>query len=401
MSYNATPTDGSTPAIPMSSVIVAGDKTPKPLQGGTPTTDSNGNTIAPVMAQLSPGTAVIGQVTANAGANLNTSALAVETGGNLATIAANTGHIPANGQSTMSASVPVVIASDQSAVPVSGTFWQATQPVSGSVTANAGTNLNTSALAVESGGNLASANTHLASIDTHTPALGQAVKASSVPVTLASDQGAVSTTDTNSSAMNSSLSSIATNTGNSATNTSTVAGAVSGGKMQANVSQIGGQAPTLDNTSIQAVSMRGKGAGTAGDTPLLLDTSGHVLNVAQKAAWTSVYSTTQTGVSTWAGSGDISVGSYDSLLININISAITGTSIQFKVSRKDSFGNYVTILTASAIASAAGQSISIGPGTGGSGSGSQSSHFLGSTIQITATFTSVTSVSFTIDAEAR
>lgn len=40
-------------------------------------------------------------------------------------------------------------------VPVTGTFWQATQPVSGSVTANAGTNLNTSALALESGGNLA------------------------------------------------------------------------------------------------------------------------------------------------------------------------------------------------------------------------------------------------------
>lgn len=33
--------------------------------------------------------------------------------------------------------------------PVSGTFWQATQPVSGSVTANAGTNLNTSALALD------------------------------------------------------------------------------------------------------------------------------------------------------------------------------------------------------------------------------------------------------------
>jgi hypothetical protein len=39
---------------------------------------------------------------------------------------------------------------DGSAVtqPVSGTFWQATQPISGTVTANAGTNLNTSALAL-------------------------------------------------------------------------------------------------------------------------------------------------------------------------------------------------------------------------------------------------------------
>jgi hypothetical protein len=43
----------------------------------------------------------------------------------------------------------------QGAVAVTGTFWQATQPVSGTITANAGTNLNTSALALESGGNLA------------------------------------------------------------------------------------------------------------------------------------------------------------------------------------------------------------------------------------------------------
>jgi len=42
------------------------------------------------------------------------------------------------------------------AVPVSGTFYQATQPISGTITANAGTNLNTSALALETGGNLAS-----------------------------------------------------------------------------------------------------------------------------------------------------------------------------------------------------------------------------------------------------
>lgn len=35
------------------------------------------------------------------------------------------------GQTTMANSSPVVIASDQSAVPVSGTFWPATQPVSG------------------------------------------------------------------------------------------------------------------------------------------------------------------------------------------------------------------------------------------------------------------------------
>lgn len=42
------------------------------------------------------------------------------------------------GSKTSANSVPVVIASDQGAVPVSGTFWQATQPVSGTVTANQG-----------------------------------------------------------------------------------------------------------------------------------------------------------------------------------------------------------------------------------------------------------------------
>lgn len=53
--------------------------------------------------------------------------------------------------------------------------------VSGSVTANAGTNLNTSALALESGGNLAS-------INTKTPALGQALAAASTPVVLPATQ---------------------------------------------------------------------------------------------------------------------------------------------------------------------------------------------------------------------
>ena len=99
------------------------------------------------------------------------------------------------GQAAMAASVPVVIASNQSAVPVSGTFWQATQPVSiaatvtiaGTVTANAGTNLNTSLLALESGGNLAT-------IAGRTPALGQALMAASSPVVIASNQSAIPTT---------------------------------------------------------------------------------------------------------------------------------------------------------------------------------------------------------------
>ena len=66
------------------------------------------------------------------------------------------------------------------AVPVSGTFFQATQPVSGTVTANAGTNLNTSSLNLEATQSALSAKL---------PAtLGQKAMAASLAVTLASDQ---------------------------------------------------------------------------------------------------------------------------------------------------------------------------------------------------------------------
>lgn len=41
-----------------------------------------------------------------------------------------------------------------------------------------------------------------------------------------------------------------------------------------NAAQIGGQVPTLDNTAVLAVSLRGKGNGTAGDTALLLSAAG-------------------------------------------------------------------------------------------------------------------------------
>lgn len=41
-----------------------------------------------------------------------------------------------NGQATMANSAPVVIASNQSAISVTGTFYQATQPVSGTLTVN-------------------------------------------------------------------------------------------------------------------------------------------------------------------------------------------------------------------------------------------------------------------------
>ena len=145
--------------------------------------------ITPISVRLSSGAAfsdavtVSGSVTANAGTNLNTSALALEAGGNLAGIYTNTtltkatgvrdantqrvtiatddvvpvtnaamtsidGKMAALGQKNMAGSMPVVFASDQSAL-----------------TVNAGTNLNTSALALETGGNLAAIKTAIEILD--------------------------------------------------------------------------------------------------------------------------------------------------------------------------------------------------------------------------------------------
>ena len=90
---------------------------------------------------------VNGPLTVNAGTNLNTSALALESGGKLASIDTKT---PALGQALAAASVPVVLTAAQ--------VTTLTPPTT--ITANAGTNLNTSALALESGGNLATVATN-------------------------------------------------------------------------------------------------------------------------------------------------------------------------------------------------------------------------------------------------
>jgi hypothetical protein len=50
----------------------------------------------------------------------------------------NAGTAITLGQKAMAASIPVALASDQTSIPVTGTFFQGTQPVSGTVTANQG-----------------------------------------------------------------------------------------------------------------------------------------------------------------------------------------------------------------------------------------------------------------------
>lgn len=87
------------------------------------------------------------------------------------------------GQTTMSASLPVTLASNQSALAVTGTFFQATQPIS-AASLPLPSGASTSALQT-------TGNTSLASIATNTgniPPLGQALNAASVPVVLTASQ---------------------------------------------------------------------------------------------------------------------------------------------------------------------------------------------------------------------
>lgn len=93
-------------------VTVASDST------GVLSVDDNGSSLT-----------VDGTVTANAGTNLNTSALALETTATsikTAVEAIQAGQLPDSHNVTV----------DNASLAVTGTFWQATQPVSGTVTAN-------------------------------------------------------------------------------------------------------------------------------------------------------------------------------------------------------------------------------------------------------------------------
>lgn len=117
--------------------------------------------------------------------------------------------MPALGQAAMAGSLPVTIASDQSAVPVSGTFWQATQPVSiatmpttptkpdGTIWAMTGTsaNVNLTNASVAVTGTFWQATQPVSS--TQLPAaLGQTTMAASLPVSIASNQSAIPVTGT-------------------------------------------------------------------------------------------------------------------------------------------------------------------------------------------------------------
>ena len=143
-------------------------------------------------------------VTANAGTNLNTSALALESGGNLAAIKADTDKIPSQGQALAAASLPVVlpVAQISALTPPAAITGFALE--SGGHLASLDTKLANplpvslpsaqistltppaaiTGFALETGGNLAAIKADVDKI----PSLGQADSAHSLPVVLPSSQ---------------------------------------------------------------------------------------------------------------------------------------------------------------------------------------------------------------------
>jgi hypothetical protein len=91
-----------------------------------------------------------------------------------------------NGQNLMANSLPVTIASNQTTLPVSGSFYQSVQPIS-ATTLPLPSGAATSALQT-------TGNSSLSSIDGKTPSLGQSTMIASSPVVIASNQSSIPVT---------------------------------------------------------------------------------------------------------------------------------------------------------------------------------------------------------------
>lgn len=130
-------------------------------------------------------TVTSGTVTANAGTNLNTSALALESGGNLATIAGDTTSLDTKVTACNTGDVTV----SASALPTGASTAANQSTIIGHVDG-----IETLLTTIDSDTSTIAGDT--TSIDTKTPALGQALAAASVPVVLTAAQESTLTPQT-------------------------------------------------------------------------------------------------------------------------------------------------------------------------------------------------------------
>ena len=245
MGFGTTPKDSS--LIPLGSVYVPNHAASNlsALQGGPASTDTNGNESAPVATYVPDGNNLTLGAKADSAATDNTSAwseiaLLKAMLGKLLTSIAVTGTISATNPSVSTDGATAPTSSTQiggsdgtnlQPLQVDGSKYlkvniaaSTTVPVSGTVTANAGTNMSTAALAQESGGNLATIATNTAGLAT---------------------DGHASTT---------------------ATNTTTIAGAITSNVVQSNAKQINGTTTSVNAGNRDGGTQRfieaGNGTGT-------------------------------------------------------------------------------------------------------------------------------------------
>jgi len=201
--------------------------------------------------------------------------------------------------------------------------------ITGTVTANAGTNLNTSSLATET--TLGTVHGHVDSIDTKTPALGQALAAASVPVILPS---ATITTLTPPAA----ITGFATSAKQLADGHNVAVASIAAGDNNiGNVDIVSGTVTTVstltDQTKMngQTISM-GTGTRDAGTQRVTIATNDAVpvtFTGSTDAATQTTLAAINTKLATGTVIGDVNLGAtdnavLDSIVTNTNRAAITG-----------------------------------------------------------------------------
>lgn len=168
-----------------SPVVIASDQSAIPISGSV--------TVSGTVAATQSGTWNITDISGTVSLPTGAATSALQTTGN-SSLSSIDGKLGSLGQKAMAGSAPVVIASDQSAVPVSGSVT-----VSGTVAATqSGTwNINNVSGTVSlptgaaTAANQTTANSSLSSIDGKLGSLGQKTMSGSAPVVIASDQSAI------------------------------------------------------------------------------------------------------------------------------------------------------------------------------------------------------------------
>lgn len=289
---------------------------------GTTTTPATGTVALGRYLVSSPGTLTDGQLSAPLLDSFGQLKV-VPVGTVMTNITQIGGSNIALGQTTKSASIPVVIPSDQT-VPVSGTFWQTTQPISAA------------SLPLPTG----------AATSAKQPALGTAGTASSDVITI---QGITSMTPlkvdgsgvtqpisgivTANAGTNLNTSALALETGGNlatiVTNTGTLAGAVTSSVVQENIKQINGVAPLMGNGTTGTGSQRVTIASdnTAFAVNATLQTGSNAIGSITNTSFASTQATASSLNATVVGTGTFAVQAAQSGTWTVGSNSATGSAV--------------------------------------------------------------------------